>query len=1294
MIRWKKWLSAAMSAMMVASVLTIPQKAEASDGMVTDAELSEDSVAEPEAWGATPNEEQLFYMKAGLAAFCHFGPNTFNNVEWGESYGTRTPADIFPLTQKFDAEGLVLAVKNAGFSRIMLTAKHHDGFCLWDSELTDYDIGSTNYDGDILEEISDACTKYNLDMGLYLSPWDIHEDKYGCFGNNNNKANVAGYTDYNKLYIDWIKELCTAKKADGSFKYGNNSPDRRSDRFVEWWMDGAQGSASNQQCYDWKGILGAIRETNPHCQVFGTHAAVNGKNGAEDKALASTGGIHWIGNENGIASETTWAKVTAGESYENTDLFPRPSGAIEGKPDGDQWSVPEVDTKMLAGWFWREDAGDGTSKTEKDLADIYFRTVGHGATLLLNLSPNMTASVGEQQMNQFVKFGENIEETFREDFTKAEGASASATSVWGNSKAYSPDNVLDEIPEGELYDNTYWAPAEGETTGTLEINLGGLKTFDVVSIEEYIQKGQAISSWSVEYKDITGRWQEFATGTTISSKRLCRSAAVQGTAVRINILSSYSTPMITNVGVFKAAEGFEVESSNTVKLPTNLDSIPVRDFTLSGTWAFEQNNTSAWSNKDKNGEASFTFTGTQAWIFGTKDPNHGTVDVYIDGEKKATIDTNATERDMAALLYETPELEYGEHTVRMVCVTNALGLSEVKYADGSGIFEMKQTEISLLYGGTAEVEIIRTRGSHGEVTVSYTTESAGAEQGVNYVNLTGKVTFADGETSKKITLTGLENDRSTDGKDFFFTLMNEGTASLKPDTYTHVTLYNINADNILEECEAVDTDAYTGESAEAFEQALQVLKAYKESAFIEEAAVKEAAMAVFQAKNALEIRTGYTAEDPFKFPGSAGVKKTVEAENFTLDPSGAVNAENYVRIAQKDYGTVVDYFEEGNKIILPFYAAKAGTYKVTASYRSGRGESNPNAINWSGTNIESGHQDVYGEANASEDHMAEFVINVTAAGAGELIFTADANGGPVIDKFEIEYTGTETVPVQGVTLNQGKLTLTKENPVALLLAKIQPADADNQAVTFKSSAPEIAEVDAYGVVKGLKKGTAIITVTTADGSKTAQCTVTVDFPEEQGKPNPQPQPQPQPNPQPQPQPQPNPQPAPQIQEGKVYEDGAYSYKVTSLEKLTAEVVSVNKKGMKTAKIYDTVTLGGKKYKVTAVAPSLFKNYKKMTSLVIGKNVQTIGKNAFAGCADLKKVTANGKNLQQIGSKAFFNCKKLKTLTIKSKKLKNVGKNAFKGINKKAVIKVPAAKWKAYKKLMAKKGQSGTVQIKK
>ena len=1290
MVRWKKWVSVMVSAAIAVSGLTIPQKAEASGTMVTDEELSDVQVEAPETWGVTPNEEQLWYMKSGLAAFCHFGPNTFNNVEWGQSYGTRLPSDIFTLTEKFDAEGLVLAVKNAGFSRIMLTAKHHDGFCLWDSALTDYDIGSTNYGGDILEEISDACTKYNLDMGLYLSPWDIHEDKYGCFGDNNTKSNSAGYTDYNELYIDSIKEICTAKKADGSYKYGNNNPDRRSDRFVEWWMDGAQGD-SNIQTFNWKGILDAIHETNPNCQVFGTHAAVNGINGDEDVALASTGGIHWIGNENGVAAEETWAKVNKGSNYENLIVSTDGTACIKGLPEGNQWSVPEVDTKMLAGWFWRDSAGDETAKTESELADLYFRTVGHGAALLLNLSPNKTGAVGEEQLSQFVQLGENIKETFDEDFTKAEGVTVSATSVWGNSKEYSPVNVLDEIPDGEMYDETYWAPAEGESTGSLEINLGGLKTFDVVSIEEYIQKGQAISSWSVEYKDITGQWKEFASGTTISAKRLCRSAAVEGTAVRINILSTYAdtTPMICNVGVFKASEGFEAEAEGSAKLPTNLDSIPITEFTLGNGWTYENENTSAWAGV--NGEASFTFTGTQAWIFGTKDPGHGTAEVYIDDVLTDTIDTQDAERNMNALLYTTPELAYGTHTVRLVCKTSALGVCEARYTDGSGIFEMKQSEATLLYGGTTEIEIIRTKGSHGEVTIPYTTESAGAEQGVNYVNLTGKVTFADGETSKKIVLTGLENNRSTDGKDFFFTLLNTGTASIGTNSYTHVTLYTVNADNILALCEAVDTEAYTGESAAAFEQALEVLKAYKNSTLATEEAVKEAAKAAFSAKNALVLRDGYTEADPFTLPVRTGESKTIEAEKFILDASGAANADNYVRVDEKDYGTVVNWFEEGNRIVLPFYAAKAGTYKVTASYRSGRveGRDTPNAFNWSGTNVESGSQDVYGEENAVADHTAEFTINVTSAGAGELVFTADSKGAPVIDKFEIQYTGTETIAVESVTLNQTEMTLTAEMLSGILMANVQPFGADNKALTFTSSNPSVAAVDAYGVVKGLKRGTAVITVTTADGAKTAQCTVTVNLPEEQKIPDEQGKQEEKPSQVIQPAPT-----VPQIKVGMVYDSGNYSYKVTSVENLTAEVVGVKKASLTKIAVYNTVSLGGKSYKVTSIAASAFKNNKKVTSAVIGKNVQVIGKNAFAGCVKLKKVTVKGNGLKQIGAKAFFNCKKLTNLTIKSKVLKKVGKNAFKGIYKKAVIKVPSAKLKAYTKLLAKKGQSKTVKIKK
>lgn len=810
----------------------------------------------PKTWGATPNDEQLWYMKQGTAAFCHFGPNTFNNVEWGENYGTKTPKEIFKLTKKFNAEDLVKAVKEAGFSRLILTAKHHDGFCLWSSQYTDYDIASTDYQGDILEEISDACTKYNLDMGCYLSPWDIHEDKYGCFGDNNNKKNnnnTGTFTDYNELYVAWINEICQAKKADGSYKYGNNNPNRRSDRFVEWWMDGAQGSASNRQTYDWKAILGAIKNNNPHCQVFGTGKAVNGKNGKEDKKLAGTGGIHWIGNESGWASNETWAKINIGEDYET---LPKSDGAYIGVSNGVQWSVPEVDTKMLAGWFWRDSAGDDTTKSESELADIYFRTVGRGATLLMNLSPNKNGEVGATQLNRFKELGKNISDTFKTDLTKASGVTATADSTWKNSDKYGAAKVLDTIPEGEVYDNTYWAPAEGKTTGSLEINLGGLKKFDVVSIEEYIQKGQTIAAFTVEYKDLAGQWHDFASGKTISAKRLCRGETVEGTAIRINITEAKDTPKICNVGVYKASKGFSLSSDGSSEaVPSNLKKVSINDATREGTWNFEKDedgnaNGSAWG--DTAGlAATFTFTGTKAWVVGTADPNHGMMDVYIDGKKVDSVNTQKSPRKMGAVLYTTPDLEYGTHTIKLARSTKALGISKIYYADGSGIFTMKQSEYELMYGGTTEVEITRTGGTKGQAKVNYVTQSAGAEQGVNYTDLAGSVTFEDGETSKKITLTGLENekaDRMVDGKDFYFTLTSDN-ASIGTANYAHITLYNANVEKTAERIAAMDLTGYTAESVKALNDAMSEMKALGTTATKDQ--VKAAVKKVLDAKNAL-----------------------------------------------------------------------------------------------------------------------------------------------------------------------------------------------------------------------------------------------------------------------------------------------------------------------------------------------------------------------------------------------------------------------------------------------------------
>lgn len=1271
----KKWLSVMTAAAMVLSVLTVPgTQVRAAEGMVTEEDLSDIAVKEPESWGAVPNEEQLWYMKQGLAAFCHFGPNTFNNIEWGENYGQTDPSEIFKLSSDFDADSMVKAVKDAGFSRMMLTAKHHDGFCLWATELTTYNISNTNYkngEGDILEEISDACTKYNVDMGLYLSPWDIHEDKYGCFGDNNNTPNSTGITDYNELYIGSIREICTATKKDENgntltdengdpvYKYGNNNPDRRSDRFVEWWMDGAQGGSNHTQTYDWTGIFEAIRETNPNCQIFGTHAAGNGLNGAADKELASTGGIHWIGNEEGLAADETWAKVNKGENYESM----RKDGYIKGISGGNQWSVPECDTKMLAsGWFWSA-SKQNSLRSMDNLANIYFNSVGHGATLLLNLSPNTDGQIDDAQMARLQEFGENIQGTFDHDFTKEEGVTASASSVWGDSRTYSPNNVLDEIPDGENYDTTYWAPAEGETTGTLEIDLGKAVVFDVVSIEEYIQKGQKISSFSVEYKGINGKWEEFGSGKTISSKRLVRNEAVTGTAVRINIESAESTPMLCNVGVFKAEEGFETEASNVVKLPTNLQSIPIREFTLDDSWIFENDDTSAWSNANKGGEASFNFTGTKAWILGTIDPNHGTMDVYIDGDKVGTANTYSSTRALGQLLYTTPDLEYGPHTVRLVCTKNAIGMSEALYQDGSGIFSIKRKNYNVLEGDQVEVEIVRTAGSRGEVEVAYSTPSAGAEQGVNYQFLDDKVTFQDGETSKKITLTTFKNERGSDGMAFYFTLMNAEGASLGTQSDSKIVIYK----NELPQPEDEP----------------------------------------------------YTAENPFIMPKGTAAKKA-EAEFFVLDASGAENPDNYVRVddnSQASGGKEVNWFEPGNKITLPFYAARTGKYKVTVTYRSGRVQGGtPNALVWNGTNVSSGSLDVYGESGATAYHTAEFEIEISETGDGELVFTADSKAGPVIDKFEFKCLNP-VIEVEGVTLSKDSVELNEKGQTVQLQADVSPANAENKNVTFVSADQQVATVDENGVVTAVANGETTITVITEDGGKTASCKVTVsiksEIPQEllnqlqsaltgaQGKAESEYTPEswavfnrayeaakamqnntnaskqeiekaiaelknaenalirkaadPVVN-------------LPEVGSTFKYKNAVYKVTKSAAVQGTVTFVRPLKKTNKKFTVPATVKKDGITFEVTAVAKKAFKNNKRLTQVTIGKNIKNIGASAFEGAGKLKKIT------------------------IQTSVLKKVGKKAFKGIHEKCKIKVPKKKLKDYQKRLKGKGQKSSVKI--
>ncbi len=526
----------------------------AEDTSVGAGDLSDYGTLPPDAWGVVPSPNQYRYQKDELAAFCHFGPNTFEGVEWGEHYGDRAPSDIFRLEQDFDADTIVKAIQDAGFKKLIITAKHHDGFCLWKSEYTDYDVeeaGYKNGEGDVLAEISAACTKYDVDMGLYLSPWDIHEPSYGYYdkdGNATTKENDV--LDYNEHYNNQLKEIL------GNDKYGNDG------HFVEVWMDGAKGSGANAQEYDFPLWFETIQNNegiaagyDDDCLLFGAEAYTT---------------VRWIGNELGIANEETWSKSRVDYTANTIDSNRTgANGTTIGIPDGNKWTVPEADSRITSGWFWTDnskDAGNPDRKTPKTLAELsnmYFNSVGHNAVLLLNVPPNTSGTVDKEILDRLKEFGDNINESFKRNL--AENATVTASSVRGNDTAFSPENVID----GD--DSTYWTMEDGSTTGSLTLDLGESRRFDMVTIEEAIQLGQRIKSFQVEYQLAGGEWQEFASGTTIGAKRICRAEAVTADKVRIRITDSYAVPVISEAGVYKASNGFEIPSP----IPDGMEKILV-----------------------------------------------------------------------------------------------------------------------------------------------------------------------------------------------------------------------------------------------------------------------------------------------------------------------------------------------------------------------------------------------------------------------------------------------------------------------------------------------------------------------------------------------------------------------------------------------------------------------------------------------------------------------------------------------------------------------------------------------
>ena len=808
---------------------------QAADEWIGDEDLKDNSTDAPEKDTVLPSTNQYNYQKEELAAFCHFGPNTFNEIEWGEHYGDKKPNEIFRLTEDFDAKTLVNAVKDAGFHKLIVTAKHHDGFCIWDSKWTTYDVAPENYPEspdvkrDVLAEISAACTEADIDMGLYLSPWDIHDDSYGYYDAEGNalvgkdgqplngktweEVEELDVDDYNDYYNNQLEEILSNEK------YGNKG------HFVEVWMDGAKGSGANAQNYDFERWFETIQKYegkasqkyDSDCMLFGANAYTT---------------VRWIGNENGTADKNTWSKSIV--DYKNNTINSNSTGGhTVGFEDGNQWTVPEADARITSGWFW------GTTKAApkslEALGNMYFSSVGHNATLLLNIPPNNQGTVDDAILDRLAEFGDNIEETFDENFAMAETAEVKASNVRGKDTAFGPGMTVD----GE--DDTYWTTDDGTNEGSLLIDLGSAKKFDVVSIEEAIQNGQRINNYKVEYRNGSGEWTLLDEGETIGAKRLIRTGAVTADQIRITVgTTEDKVPMISEVGVFKASEGFELAAA----APTGMDVIDIEDtdtsdgtgFTFTnGTWTKETgssfvNETNRWANAGA--ELTLKFNGTKVYLVGTTDPNHGKATITIDDGPSVQVDTNGTERATGQIWFSSEDLDDGPHTLTLRVDTKAIGI-EAAYVinnGGVGMIGLEADEFTMNEDETMNVKIVRVGGTNGRIK-AYLAPNPGSAIQDDFYTEPVVVTLGNGESETTVPVITRRNTKKTGTQDFSIEL-NSPSSGLILGFIDMATVHILDAESMTKEQlqELVDSadgyaEALYAGDWDAFEDALATAEA-------------------------------------------------------------------------------------------------------------------------------------------------------------------------------------------------------------------------------------------------------------------------------------------------------------------------------------------------------------------------------------------------------------------------------------------------------------------------------------